>query len=120
MKETKLLVILVTTAAIAAAATATSLSAATPAFAAVNCNPDQTVCSGGGKAQTQGETCTGLTICHGGTGGRSTFSPDGGSTFTGGAGINGGDIVTGGIGGSFVCDEATGCTQIAGGSGQRP
>jgi hypothetical protein len=41
------------------------------------------------------------------------------TTVTGGAGLNGGTVVGGG-GGSFVCDEATGCTQIAGGSGGRP
>jgi hypothetical protein len=51
--STKLL-IMITTAAIIAMATTTSLSAATPAFARLNCNADVTICSGGGNAQTIG------------------------------------------------------------------
>jgi hypothetical protein len=45
--STKLLVIVITTAAIIAMAATTGLSAATPAFAKKNCNEEFTVCTGG-------------------------------------------------------------------------
>ena len=52
--STKLLAISITTAAIIAAVTTTSLSAATPAFAKLNCNEDNSICSGGAGSKPSG------------------------------------------------------------------
>jgi hypothetical protein len=125
MEKTKLLVIVITTAAIIAAATTTSLSAATPAFARVNCNADFSVCTGGADAQTQ-QTCEFQTICRGGSGGRTTLEPvpGGEQTFSGGGGgqagpFAGGEVLVGGGGGHSVCDFGTPtCSLDVGGSGQ--
>jgi hypothetical protein len=74
----KLLVIAITTAAIIAAVTTTvSISAATPAFATLNCRETATgaACNGGGNIQSFGG-CASATTCHGGGGGHTTVSGD--------------------------------------------
>jgi hypothetical protein len=106
MQQTKLLVIVITGAIIAAA----SLSAATPAFAKVNCNEDQSICSGG-----QSNFQLGVNIPGGG--GSRTINIPGFSSFSGGAG-EGGTLV-GGLGVHFTCDDTT-CTPPVGGSGLHP
>jgi hypothetical protein len=111
MEKTKLLVIVITTAAIITAATTTSLSAATPAFAKVNCGT--TVCSGGsgcGFAE-----CTNPTDLPGG-GGRHTTLESTGTSFSGGVGGQVGTLVGGG-GFHRTCD-ALGCSVPVGGEGQ--
>ena len=116
--STKLLVIVITTAAIIAAATTTSLSAATPAFAKLNCNEDNTICSGGSGCGRAG--CTGGTSptdVPGGGGGRSVLSESGQViTNNGGFGQNVGSSV-GGSGFRLACDPV--CTSV-GGSGLHP
>jgi hypothetical protein len=110
MQKTKLLVIVITTAAIIAAATTTSLSAATPAFARVNCTFTGTL-----------ETCRGGTTfgtARGGFGGQFTF--DFGSqeitSDSGGFGGKGGGLVGGG--GGYGCDSSSCPVPLAvGGSG---
>jgi hypothetical protein len=99
----KLLVIAITTAAVIAAATTTvSISAATPAFAKLNCSETATgvACSGGGSIPSFG--CGSSTPCHGGTGGRTTISGDE-ITNSGGGGLQL-DAVVGGVGDHSVCD----------------
>jgi hypothetical protein len=112
--STKLL-IMITTAAIAAMATTTTISAATPAFAKVNCtdNPDgTTTCRGGDSFKTGG-----LDI-PGGHGGRFTTDLDSALRIeTGGVGQNTGDTV-GGQGRQIACDLFNPiCPKIVGGSG---
>jgi hypothetical protein len=108
--STNLLVITITTAAIVTMATTTSLSAATPAFAKLNCTP----------IPTGGQTCSGglsnEAIGIDGTGGfgRHTIQD-----FTaqvninsGGSGLNDGTTVGGG-GGREAC-VIGGCTNVGG------
>ena len=57
--NTKLLVIAITTAVFIAAVTTTSLSAATPAFAKINCNEDNSICSGGESNKAVGSDAPG-------------------------------------------------------------
>jgi hypothetical protein len=108
----KLLMIVITTAVIIAMATTTSLSAATPAFAKINCNADRTVCTGGsgcGTAGCQGGTSPG--DVPGGGGGRAVLSESGQViTNNGGFGLNVGSSV-GGIGFRLGCD-ASDCTLV--------
>jgi hypothetical protein len=108
--STKLSVIVITTAAIIAAATTTSLSAAIPAFAKINCNEDETICSGGSSLKAQGIDIPG------GGGGHSDRSA-GQASVSGGFGQNGGGSV-GGTGVHQLCDP--GCNPPAGGSGLHP
>jgi hypothetical protein len=127
MKKTKqtsakLLVIIITTAAIIAAVTTTSLSAATPAFAKINCDPTTSTCSGGGNAQTLESTCSTLLLCHGGLGGRTTLDPATNEVIhSGGGGLKTG-TVAGGAGDHSACDVNSPdiCSVNVGGSGQRP
>jgi hypothetical protein len=116
--STKLLVIAITTAAIIAAVV--SISAATPAFAKINCNETQTVCSGGSGCGP-GSGCppgTSPNEVPGGGGSRIIsevpFGPVVSSS--GGTGGNTGEFV-GGVGRHFTCDTSGVCS-FAGGSGQ--
>jgi hypothetical protein len=121
---TKLLVIVITTAAILAMATTTSLSAATPAFAKMNCtdNPDgTTVCNGGSSLKSRG-ICETFPTCRGGSGQHQVLGEQ--TTISGGGGgnndFNTGGIRVGGSGGHVTCDNVTPCndpTNISGGSG---
>ena len=107
---TQLLVMIVTTTAIIAAATTASLSSATPAFAKVNCNETETVCSGGSSIENAG----GDPRFNGGFGGRTVEA--GTEVVSGGGGFNfkeGGAV--GGHGSRTICDGAD-CTHV-GGSG---
>jgi hypothetical protein len=107
--STKLLVIvmMVTTAAIIVAVTTTSLSAATPAFAKINCKERGTftICSGGESIKNC-TTCEGRTD-PGGGGGRTVTDESGFAVgFSGGGGHNfelgSGQILVGGGGGHFA------------------
>ena len=110
MQQTKLLVIVITTAAIiTAATTTTSLSAATPAFAKVNCKERGTftVCSGGESIKNC-TTCEGRTD-PGGGGGRTVTDQSGVAVgFSGGGGHNlelgSGQTLVGGGGGHFASE----------------
>jgi hypothetical protein len=95
--STKLLVIAITAVAILAAITTISITGATTAFAAVNCNPDNTVCSGGNSHQTEPGGINGPEGSVGGCGGH-TSEYDGGSSATAGCGT---------LSGGFVGGEAT-------------
>jgi hypothetical protein len=105
--STKLLVIVISTAAIIVMATTTSLSAATQAFAKINCKESGTftVCSGGESIKNC-TTCEGRTD-PGGGGGR-TVTDEGGFVVgrSGGGGHNlelgSGQILVGGGGGHFA------------------
>jgi hypothetical protein len=122
--STKLL-IMITTAALIAAATTTTISAATPAFAKVNCKPANTpgtqICAGGSGCDFTG--CLGGTSpsdSPGGGGSRQVIEGEGVDrttvTFSGGHGGNFElpfGIQVGGIGGHF--DDSG---KDVGGSGQ--
>jgi hypothetical protein len=114
-RKTKLLVITITTAAIIAAVT-TTVSAATPAFAKVNCNEDNSVCTGGQSLKK----CDGCIDAPGGAGGRNVQEESGAGTNSGGFGGQipqpGGDTLVGGGGGHVICD-AVSCSDPVGGSG---
>jgi hypothetical protein len=107
--NTKPLVITITTAAIIAAVTTTSLSAATQAFAKINCKERGTftVCSGGESIKNCA-TCEGRTDPGGG--GRRTVIDEGGFavSHSGGGGANlelgSGQILVGGGGGHFTTE----------------
>jgi hypothetical protein len=114
----KLLVIAITTAAIIAAVTTTSLSAATQAFAKINCKERGTftVCSGGESIKNCA-TCGGRTD-PGGGGGRTVTDESGVAVgFSGGGGhhleLGAGQILVGGGGGHFAEDRPS-----VGGSGE--
>ena len=112
MEKTKLLVIAITTAAIITAAITTSLSAATPAFAAVTCDPTSTgfICTGGSGCGGGALDCTNPSAVPGGGGGRST-GDSGQFTFSGGGGQNLGSTV-GGSGEHGTCDSSGACTIV--------
>jgi len=121
-KQTSLvLVIVITTAAIMAAAATTSLGAAKPAFAKVNCNEDITICTGSANAQTQ-QTCKFQTICRGGSGGQSTLVPGSEQTISGGGGGQSGPFsegtLVGGSGEHRTCVFSPLRCNTVGGSGQ--
>jgi hypothetical protein len=101
MQKTRLSVIEITTAVIIVVVTTVSLSAATPAFAKVNC-------TGGASFSDR----------HGGFGGRHIFDElVGGEAFTsGGFGSNTGDFV-GGAGQHKTCNPSS-CPDAVGGLGQ--
>jgi hypothetical protein len=110
MQKTEFLVIALTTAAIIAAVTTVSISAATPAFAKLNCNENFSICTGGAGGIASGSSSPG------GFGGRvsnveSTSSGGAGGQFEG----TGGTLVGGGGShsdcGTFPC-------QFGGGGGQ--
>jgi hypothetical protein len=111
MHDTKLLVIVITTASIIAAATiTTSIGAARPAFAKVNCTSTSTIvtCSGGSS----------LGDIPGGRGEHRTMDFSSGEiTTSGGIGGNSGTFV-GGAGGHTTCNPS-GCTFV-GGTGIHP
>jgi hypothetical protein len=95
--STKLLALVITTAAIITAATTTSLSAATPAFAKVNCKPANTpgteICAGGsGCGFTGCSAGTSPSDSPGGGGSRQVIEGEGQDrtavTFSGGGGGN--------------------------------
>jgi hypothetical protein len=108
MEKTKLLVIVITTAAIITAAT-TTLSAASPAFARVNCNEAFSICSGGSSFKKEDDDVPG------GHGGR-TVEESGQVTISGGRGINSETLVGGG-GFHRVCDDTGVCSKDVGGLG---
>jgi hypothetical protein len=113
MEKTKLLVIVITTAAIITAATTTSLSAATPAFAKVQCNEGFTICTGGSGCGIV-LTCTDPSAVPGGGGGRQ----ESGVAASGGSGGNS-DTVVGGLG--FHCTPGiTGSCVGSGPNGLHP
>ena len=109
MQKTKLLVIAITTAAIITVATTTSLSAATPAFARVNCNEDNSTCSGGESLKKGGDDTPSVHGIHGVTESEQfTISGGGGSNslFPG---------FVGGGGGRTTCSFITStCTDLGG------
>jgi hypothetical protein len=119
--STKLLVIVMTTAAIITMATTTSLSVATPAFAKENCTTTSgtLTCNGGSSLKSRG-ICETFPICHGGSGQHQVIGSGVQTTISGGGGGNT-DFGTlgsgvGGSGGHRSCDDTT-CTQV-GGSGR--
>ena len=97
--STKLLVMVITTAAIIAAVTTISISAARPAFAKLNCSDDGLRCSGGGPSPANG-----------GGGGIDIFGSVGGSAVfrSGGFGV-GTDAGVGGGGEHHTCDTSGVC-----------
>jgi hypothetical protein len=106
--STKLLVI-----AIIAAATTTSLSAAAPAFAEINCTANLCV---GGTSQKKFLGCE----CPGGHGGREFFDPEDPLTTSvsggGGGKLADGSGLIGGAGSHHACKSGD-CTDQVGGSG---
>jgi hypothetical protein len=117
MQKTKFLVIAITTAAIIAAVTTTiSFSAASPAFAKINCDETETLCSGGSSLRARG-----IDIPGGGGGHSTTDFAAGELIMSGGAGGNGGNggVEVGGGGGHITCDLSAGCaiSTFVGGSG---
>jgi hypothetical protein len=114
MQKTKFLVIAITTAAIIAAVTTTSLSAATPAFAKVNCNEDNSICSGG----LSNKKCDGCVDAPGGGGGRVVSEESGEFASMGGSGGQishpGNPTDVGGGGGHLACDASGDCTGVGG------
>ena len=116
MQKTKLLVIAITTVAIITAAT-TSLSAASPVFAKLNCDSENNLCTGGESDKSAGFGTPG------GAGGRVETFPEGGvSTQTGGHGgqspiPNTDETGVGGAGGRVTCVSPGDCDFGSGGSG---
>jgi hypothetical protein len=109
-EKTKLLVIAMTATVIIAAATITSLSAATPAFAKINCDVDS--CIGGTSLKQAGVDAAG------GHGGREITDLEDPST-TSVSGGGGGEFefdVIGGAGSHFACKSGD-CTDRLGGQG---
>jgi hypothetical protein len=106
MEKAKLLVIVITTAAIIAMATTTSLSTATPAFAKFNCTSTSTafICTGGESFKKSGIDIPG------GSGGQTVIDQSGGSG-SGGSGFNGGTTV-GGEGRHYICEFGTCTTDV--------
>jgi hypothetical protein len=104
--STKLLVIVIATAAIIAMATTTSISAATPAFAKINERCDASSCTFVGGTSNKKEDID----TPGGHGGRAVLSESGQViTNNGGFGQNLGTSV-GGSGFRLACDPI--CTQV--------
>ena len=100
------------------------LGGAKQAFADVNCNPDNTVCSGGGSLQSGPGGVNDQSV--GGGGGHTTVS-DGIITSSGGSGVLSAGIYpavpfVGGAGGHSTCDAAgeTGCDIVGGGGLHTP
>jgi hypothetical protein len=111
--STKLLGIVITTAAIIAATT--TIGAATPAFAQIdNCttNPTGEFCSGGTSFKAQGEDAAG------GGGGRNFVDSDAGLGIISGGGGRNTDLDVGGFGAHSTCDQVE-CT-LVGGIGLHP
>jgi hypothetical protein len=121
--STRLLVITITTAAIIAAVTTTTMSAATPAFAKINCDDvtNPTVCSGGGGCARNIDlgACTGSQRPNdspGGGGGHFAVDPLTNSlTDSGGSGRNT-DSLVGGGGFHVRCEPSPDCTLVGSGN----
>jgi hypothetical protein len=111
MQKTEFLVIALTTAAIIAAVTTVSISAATPAFAKLNCTdtPTSTTCSGGSSLKASLGIPGGMGLHT-----RIDVTTSEQST-SGGAGLNTGTVV-GGAGDHRTCD-LSGCPPFVGGAG---
>jgi hypothetical protein len=106
--STKLSVIVITTAAIIAAIAATTINAATPVFANVNCTPvtsEGFTCSGGSSYKAQGSDL------HGGQGLHTSADFSSGEQVTSGGGAN--TRTLGGHGGQTTCGPS-GCSQVGG------
>jgi hypothetical protein len=99
--------------AVLSTTTTISLGVATPAFAAVNCNDDETVCSGGSSFKSRGLDASG------GSGGRQVTDLVTGvcESCSGGTGQNANGAV-GGIGSHLTCTVGLGCNNpVPGGEG---